>query len=531
MTTPKRGRPRTGSLYWTKSGWRARLTLVIDGVSVQKSFNLETRDRAVARAKLKRLVNEIDPTSLPAEAARSDTFEEVALDERGAWKAGLKTWRDRWKRLEVYVFPFIGGKPPAEIRAADVLGLLKLARDGGKSRQTMIHIKGDVSAVLGALWRAEQLPENVCARVVVPEALPIVAERSTKERAVLEDEELLRYLAWQHPDENFQEATLERQVMSVLARTFGGLRTGDEHALDWTMFDVAPTPGQPEGGRFAWGYAPRRKSRRKGGKPQKLELPPITRPILQDWWERHGKPLSGPVFPVRRGERLGEHREGGSHADAFRRDLRRAFGIDELREHVTKRKNGRKLTRMRWEQIRPLTPRESILLEETDSTLPVDFHSWRRAFNQALADANVNAQQAQALAGHASLAAHERYLRNSQRMRSIPDAALPKLLVTRHVAVSALPVQKPENENEESRSGWQDLNLQQPAPKALEGSDPDSPSQPFRDTRASAAATVQRCQGQDAERPCWKAAGAEAALVAYLRAAADGLATGLGALS
>jgi hypothetical protein len=25
------GRPRSGSLYWTKSGWRARLTIEVDG--------------------------------------------------------------------------------------------------------------------------------------------------------------------------------------------------------------------------------------------------------------------------------------------------------------------------------------------------------------------------------------------------------------------------------------------------------------------------------------------------------------------
>lgn len=61
---------------------------------------------------------------------------------------------------------------------------------------------------------------------------------------------------------------------------------------------------------------------------------------------------------------------------------------------------------------------------------PVDFHSWRRAYNQALADANVNAQQAQALAGHSTLEAHQRYLQNTAKMRAIPLAALPKVLVT-----------------------------------------------------------------------------------------------------
>ena len=74
-----------------------------------------------------------------------------------------------------------------------------------------------------------------------------------------------------------------------------------------------------------------------------------------------------------------------------------------------------------------MTARERELFEETDETLPVDFHSWRRAYSQALADADVNAQQASALAGHASLAAHQRYLASSDKMRSIPEAALPRL--------------------------------------------------------------------------------------------------------
>ena len=99
-----------------------------------------------------------------------------------------------------------------------------------------------------------------------------------------------------------------------------------------------------------------------------------------------------------------------SHAEAFRRDLRRAFGVNVLEEHVTKRRNGRRLTRDRWVQGRDLTPREVELFEGTAHILPVDFHSWRRAYCQSLADAGVNAQLAQALAGHSTEAAHHRYL-------------------------------------------------------------------------------------------------------------------------
>ena len=46
-------------------------------------------------------------------------------------------------------------------------------------------------------------------------------------------------------------------------------------------------------------------------------------------------------------------------------------------------------------------------------------------FVQGLADANVTAQQAQKRAGHASLDAHERYLRSSKGVLKIPERALP----------------------------------------------------------------------------------------------------------
>src|SRR5690606_7861163 len=107
----------------------------------------------------------------------------------------------------------LGPMLPASIRAAHVRSVLEEARDKGKSRQTLTHIKNDISAVLGSLWRDELLPENVCARVRVPEALPEVTEQSKKERAVLTDAELAVYLAWVHPDERYRGAALERQVM------------------------------------------------------------------------------------------------------------------------------------------------------------------------------------------------------------------------------------------------------------------------------------------------------------------------------
>jgi integrase len=76
---------------------------------------------------------------------------------------------------------------------------------------------------------------------------------------------------------------LERQVMACIARMFGGLRTGDLHALDWSTLDS-------EGGASAWGWAPRQKA----GTPWLLEIPELLRPILRDRWERTRRKKAAP---------------------------------------------------------------------------------------------------------------------------------------------------------------------------------------------------------------------------------------------
>ena len=71
-------------------------------------------------------------------------------------------------------------------------------------------------------------------------------------------------------------------------------------------------------------------------------------------------------------------------------------------------------------------PRDPLYFE-TATTLPVDFHSFRRAFNTALAEAGVNVQHAMHLASHSDPKAHARYVMRTAAMRAIPDAALPRL--------------------------------------------------------------------------------------------------------
>jgi integrase len=421
-----------GQLIQRASGWYGRFYVTVDGERVRVCRALGTTNKAVARAKLRRLVAEQDVQRISAQ--RSETFEEAGRRVVELQKAaGMATWKERLHRLEEFVFPALGAMQPVDIRAAHVRSVLESARDLGKARQTLIHIKNDISAVLGDLWRSDLLNENVTARVKAPEAHEEPTRRAKKERAVLTDEELMTYLSWEHPDEHQRMAVLERQTMACVARMFGGLRTSDLHTMTWDAFELPRLldDGASAGG-FESGIVPRKKGSRlaKGGRPQRLMVPEMLRPILRDWWERHGRPSAGLVFPARRGAKAGVGaRSGVSHADAFRRDLRRAFGIEEQVPSDRERPGRGPSGALVWRPVegRELTARERELFEETDYTLPVDFHSWRRAFNQALAEAGVNAQQAQALAGHASLDAHARYLANTSKTREIPAAALPRL--------------------------------------------------------------------------------------------------------
>ena len=137
------------------------------------------------------------------------------------------------------------------------------------------------------------------------------------------------------------------------------------------------------------------------GGAQVLETPEMLRPILRDWWERRGRPNEGPIFATRRGKRAGTEKGKTSHAEAFRRDLERASTLVTWKVTGHERKGNPVGV---WEPTagRQRTRRERQLFEPTEFTLPVDFHSWRRAYAQTLAEADVNAQQAKALTGHAS---------------------------------------------------------------------------------------------------------------------------------
>jgi integrase len=411
----------------TDGSYAARIPEIEDGVRVKKTHPLGTTSRVRAKHKMARLIAELEAKGqVTADAAtRSDTFHEAA--ER--WHAqrerdGVKSVKTERARVRDYARPALGTLDVTKIGTLEINDVLDECKAAGKSRQTVAHLKMDLVNVFGMLKREGAVLTNPAEDA----ELPKFPKTTRQERAVLTDDELARYLAWEHPQPRHRGAVLERQTMACVARMFGGLRTGDLHALKWEALDA-------EGGRFEFGWAPRQKTER----PQLLEIPAMLRPILRDWWERSGRPQEGPIFATRRGKRVGKEKGKTSHAEAFRRDLERAFGLVTWKETGRDRKGGPLGT---WEPApgRQLTRRDRELFQATEFTLPVDFHSWRRAYAQALADADVSIQQSLGLTGHADVATHARYLRNAGKMRRLPEAALPALDVS-SVQFSRPPVQ------------------------------------------------------------------------------------------
>jgi integrase len=391
--TDKKSKPgpkRSGSLYMTKSGWSARIRVEVDGETVQRSYKLETMDRKAATAKLRRLVK-MNAAPTKAEAKAAITCDEFAFPLLAARTAkGIAAAEYELRFYERVWSPRLGKKALDAITVSDIGDVLEgaaageimpIKRKGHRaeperySRQSIEHMRATMIRILQAAMKAEIIIVNKAKLADIPEI-----DEERKVRAVLTDAEISQLVACPDVD-------AEIKMLLLVSRTVGGQRAGDLNALDWTSF----TPG------FVKCTFVRRKTRKKKPTPTTLVVPEPVRAFLQVWWEGQGCPTAGPVFPVRRGPRAGQSKKGSnmSYAKRLRRELLKAR-IDRHELH-----------------------------HETPFTLPVDFHSTRRAYGTALARADVNEQKATALTGHSDGKTHRRYLETL--IVEVPRAALPEL--------------------------------------------------------------------------------------------------------
>jgi hypothetical protein len=193
------------------------------------------------------------------------------------------------------------------------------------------------------------------------------------------------------------------------------MRTSDVNRWDWQQIDLV---------HFAHVVVPRTKTE----EPQDIAVPEDMRPILFDWWDRAGRPSSGPVFPARRGDNAGGFKaeRGVSYANRLRRECIRAG-----------------LTRPE-------------LYRDTARTRRLDFHGFRRAFATALANSkDVSMQTAMQLTGHADPRTHMRYVAGATQ---IPASVVPNLSKRDHARLASAHGQTADDLSESARhSGFEPL--------------------------------------------------------------------------
>lgn len=355
-----------GQLFFVSKSWSLRYWTVIDGRRVRKCVSLGTDDREVAKTRAARLLAGGDVT----QARAPETFEQAA--RRVVAQQAIATGGERLSRLERWAFPAFGALAVTRLRPAHVRGVLDEVVALGRSRTTVSHLRDDISTVLDRLWRDEAIEENWALRVEVPRS----ARTDERPRVILNDAEF----------ELFQASPVvptELKLMGLVSRTLGGMRTSELHAWDWRDVDT-------EGWLTA--VVPRVKTRSK----TYLAIPNVLVKDMHLWWLQSGCPKAGPVFPDRHGGRHGKR--------SWARELRRALWMAEIRRGHTKK--------------------SCPLQTDFPDTRRADFHSFRRAYNTALAAAGVNVQQAMALAGHRNPSTHMRYVLLSEAL-AMPEGALP----------------------------------------------------------------------------------------------------------
>lgn len=400
-------RQRTGSIELRRGSYFARVTVDVPeaertpgGPTTRRDwYALGTPDLATARRRARKLLADLEAGRRVASRSTAPTVESFAdelFDRRAA--GGIvsvsddRRWFDRW------IKPAIGHLTLDVVTSQAIRDVLDTVVEAGLRRESVRKVRVVCHIIFDAAWCDEIIEANPVARVKLPAMREV-----RKERVILTDEEFFAFLSSDAADP-------ELRLMALCARVEGGMRTSDVIRWDWTMIDTVD---------FAECSIPRSKT----GEAQRIQIPAMLRPFLHARWVAVGCPVAGPVFPVRRGARAGAQRaaRGVSFAGALKRDLYRAGVV----RHACTRSPDAPLEH-RDAPCCPGLARDP-LYAETATTLPVDFHSFRRAFASALAAAGTNAQHAMRLANHSDPRVHMRYVMDGPEMRAIPDAAVPVL--------------------------------------------------------------------------------------------------------
>ncbi len=375
-------RPRTGSLELRKDGYYLRVTVdaIVDGrpVSERRWIPLETLDERVAKRKREAIVAGLNSGAIVAEAKRearrASTIAELSQDYLALRRAaGKRMAPEEETYFRLHINPAIGHREPAGVTTPDVLRMLETVVVKGKAAGTVSHARRLLHRFYKWLLNTGRVSHNPVRDVATPSA-----RRDTRKRVRPTDAEVLAFLTAADPGQRL----LEMKMLSISSRVAGGMRTIETVRWCWEHIDRE---------RFAHCWIPRG----KGAEVQELEVPDLLAPFLRAWWLRHGRPETGPVFPVTVGKRKGQQRlERGT---SFAARMRRAF----MKAGITRHE----------------------LHNDTPRSRRADFHSFRRAFVTACAKGGTNAQESMALSAHTDYRTHAKYIVES--FTAIPLAALP----------------------------------------------------------------------------------------------------------
>ena len=382
---------RTGTLVPKPSGFFARVWVGEEREWVE----LHTKSRATALRRLAKFIADVEAgkaiVEARATAAEAESYRAFTSALHETRRRHVKMAPGEQAARERYIYPTIGELPLTRITDDHVREVLEGARNAGLGRETVHKIRAIMRRDLKRA-RMEKLIEGRPAEdVAIPEGL----KKDKRPFVSPTDGEIARFLAAPKGD-------LELKMLVMVSRTEGGMRTAEIMRWDWSMLDVE-------------GFAVCTIARAKTGDVQTLEVPEVLRPFLRAWWARAGKPVAGPMFPVRRGRRAGQTRQdrGTSFAYRMRRDFFRA-GVVRLPPIVDT--DGKATPN-------PGDP----LYFDTPVSRRMNFHSLRRAYDRALAGAGVNIQTAMALSAHSEPKTHMGYVRELEVMRPVPVAALPAI--------------------------------------------------------------------------------------------------------
>jgi integrase len=390
-------------------GGRLFALVRLDGGKYRAEVDLDTDDLALARRRQRQYVAKYlaeNPPGVPLGTRKkyesAITLDDVATQHYDVRvRKGIKEAKHERRWYVLHIKEHLGPLQPRSVSPDIIESVLLACVEKGLSPKSLDHVRGEISKLLKSARKQKLITDNPMELVETP-----VVAADERVRAQLTDDEFVRWALFPSTTdfsavENEQRIakgeqpliSREIQTMGILARTIGGLRASDCHALTWERVDL-------ESRRITI-YRP--KVSKKKARLDEYEIPEPVIPFLLRWWDDHGQPTTGPVFPACRAGYTGSARWAGEHKvrTGYSAKLRR----DLLTAGITRHE----------------------LHHETATSLPVGFHDFRRAFVSALRRANVDARTAMALASHKSWAVHQGYDTASRGPMVIPGAAVPLL--------------------------------------------------------------------------------------------------------